>query len=406
MIGLVVGLLFAISPAAAAQSEAAGTASPVSAAAPAAVGEAVTPACTPYYVTLTFAVFLGDGTIVFNGYTYSSGSTDTVLAGCGESYSISKGSITDSTYSFLEWLSNAGSVANSRQLSTTFTPSSSGNVVMALDRPVGYAVNWGYQWSGYVVSGANFNTVSGTIHLPTSATWAGCLNAALCNAGYTDNLVSFWVGIQGWEPNDNANLWQAGVDVVVHRDNSRTLRAWYEDLPIPSQPAPAWFNSYLRLGDQVTDSVSFQSSNSQGCFSLQDVSSGSPPWGQCLTLAYPPPTDTAEWLAEAGFSASYGQIPIPAVTGSSFSSLSSTAGSGLVFPLLRLNLEIYFCDGCGGDEQELISSLATSSPPSFSMTYYLVTNIPDHPSGSPATRGLGSLPLRYWLYPMRDENCL
>jgi hypothetical protein len=86
----------------------------------------------------------------------------------------------------------------------------------------GATVETSVNWSGYVVRGAVFTSVSGGWVQP----------APNCSAGTAStNAASFWVGLGG---DTSELLEQTGTEVHCNADGSATHSAWYELLPAPS----------------------------------------------------------------------------------------------------------------------------------------------------------------------------
>ena len=99
------------------------------------------PPCTPCTVTITFAVFNHNGSVVFNGASHGSGASASVPAGCGNTYSVLPGTI-DAGYTFYEWETNAGTFGTypwtkwSTWTGDSLKPTTSGTLVMVLYQPV------------------------------------------------------------------------------------------------------------------------------------------------------------------------------------------------------------------------------------------------------------------------------
>jgi len=134
-------------------------------------------------------------------------------------------------------------------------------------------------WSGYVLSGGPFTTVTGTFDVPS-------IGAASADTG-----VAEWVGLDGASPSDTA-LIQAGVQ-EAYDFATGTVRtyAWWEVLPaletvvsLPVQP-----------GDRVTVSLT-QIGAGQWDIEIEDDSTGQT---FATTQAYTGPGATAEWIVEA-----------------------------------------------------------------------------------------------------------
>ncbi len=114
-----------------------------------------------------------------------------------------------SGYSFFQWVVIGGSVSCDTCSSTTFTSASSpttGSITMSLQL-TSYTT-----WGGYIASGSQLGSATGTFNIPTVSYQGG-----------TD-AMAYWVGIGGV----NGNLWQAGVAISVSSGGGVTIQAFYE----------------------------------------------------------------------------------------------------------------------------------------------------------------------------------
>jgi hypothetical protein len=177
-------------------------------------------------------------------------------------------------------------------------------------------------WSGYVLDGTGFTTVSGTLTVPYLETDATC-----------DTFESQWVGIDG---STNSDLIQAGIEEVGTEDNPAYsnygecgidqvdpvfyTNAWYEILPSPEIPQ----TMPVMAGDTV--SVSITLTGGQWYIDMNDVTNGQS-WS--TTVDYSGPETSGEWITEATTGSSCGGICTetaytPAVTWSNLGYTSSS----------------------------------------------------------------------------------
>jgi len=131
-------------------------------------------------------------------------------------------------------------------------------------------------WSGYVASGATFNSVSGSWVQPT----------ATCTKG--QQYAAFWVGLDG---NSSSSVEQIGTDADC-LNGRPSYYAWYEMYPAASVRIP---NFTVSPGTTYTASVSYD--NASNTFTLTIVGGG-PPFTVALT-ASGQLRSSAEWIAEA-----------------------------------------------------------------------------------------------------------
>jgi Peptidase A4 family len=162
-------------------------------------------------------------------------------------------------------------------------------------------------WAGYVASGQNFSSVSGSWTVPT---------ANSSSNGYS----AFWVGIGGASQQSQA-LEQVGTSSDVHHGQT-TYYAWYELVPDPETR----LNLAVHPGDQMTGKVTVNGSDVT--ISLTDRTTG-----QSVTKTLQdnnPDTSTAEWIAEApsAETPSGGAQPLPLADFGkvTFTDASATAG--------------------------------------------------------------------------------
>jgi Peptidase A4 family len=220
----------------------------------------------------------------------------------------------------LEGLDSAGAVVASHLLTlnqepasaTTTTPPTSAATPPTTEPPVttspaGPPLEMATtdNWSGYVVQGGPFSSLSGTFTVPSQTTGAAC-----------DDTLSQWVGIDGAGARDT-DLIQAGVtenETGPTTGNCTPGRfytwAWWEILP--AAPTNV-FSVPVHAGDSVTVTIQ-QMSVDFWQISLTDNSDG-----ESFTVEepYSGPGDTAEWVTEAaaGNNCGSGVGPAPGFPG-------------------------------------------------------------------------------------------
>jgi len=191
------------------------------------------------------------------------------------------------------WHTNAGTLSNSTNNPTYFTPTDSGGLSLIVRDE---AVGW--NWAGYVFSPASssgsVNNVSGEFVLPLS----------------TSTPFAVWIGIGGVGTGGQyANLWQAGV--VFNASGSPQVSAWYENFS-SSHGKPVWNSSFpVRHGDKLQVTLSYSSGTST--FRLKDLTApGQPTWSG--SIPFQPDTKTAEWVLEPKGSGATPGIPFSSIT--------------------------------------------------------------------------------------------
>jgi Peptidase A4 family len=132
-------------------------------------------------------------------------------------------------------------------------------------------------WAGYVASGKQFSSVSGSWVQPT----------AKCGSGQT--YSAFWVGLGG--SGQSSSLEQTGTQADCNADGSTDYYAWYELVPA----APVKLDLAIQPGDHIAAKVSV--SGTDVTVSLTDQTTGR---STTKTLQMDSPdTSSAEWIAEA-----------------------------------------------------------------------------------------------------------
>jgi len=234
-----------------------------------------------------------------NGTDFSNGTT--VWLCMGVRYSLSS-DVTNSTYTFNQWLVGQGVLSNNFTATTYLTPSTStkeGTIEMALYQP-------GFSWGGYIAGGVQASYVAGSFLLPSTLSQVGGC------PGSPENSVSLWIGFGGVEYHQV--LWQAGVDINFTCSLGFTISAWTE-VAYPwaaSSPGCVYYNYHPSQDTTLEIQVGMRS-NGTGWASFYD-SYSSP-----TTLSVPSVplfsfhgshytsdgNSTAEWVAEAPFQANW-----------------------------------------------------------------------------------------------------
>ena len=133
-------------------------------------------------------------------------------------------------------------------------------------------------WSGYVASGTQFSSISGSWVEPQ----------AKCGSG--QGFSSFWVGLGGAGDESQA-LEQVGTEMDCSDTGSSSHHAWYELVPA----APVNLDLNISTGDHMTGKVTVDGTNVT--VSLSNLTTG-----QSATKNLQmdrPDASSAEWIAEA-----------------------------------------------------------------------------------------------------------
>lgn len=133
----------------------------------------------------------------------------------------------------------------------------------------------GHNWSGYVVSGREFRSVSGRWTEP----------AVTCTS--TDQAFAPWVGIDGY--GGSTTVEQTGVATVCSSGRP-VYRAWYETVPEP----PDYYPLPVRAGDVITAEVT--RTGSSYAMTISDVTRG---WSRRTVRTHPGTNVSAEVALEA-----------------------------------------------------------------------------------------------------------
>ena len=142
-------------------------------------------------------------------------------------------------------------------------------------------------WAGYIASGSNIASVSGTITVPTHS-----------YVGYWPNVdyILYWVGIGGFSSNSKG-LWQAGVQEQVNSDNSDSIDVWYEETTKSGGPVVYHnFTGGIDQGAQIIVDLSVSSGISY--FSVGYWNYVNLVWWNG-SVSFTPDQTTAEWVEEA-----------------------------------------------------------------------------------------------------------
>jgi len=154
-----------------------------------------------------------------------------------------------------------------------------GKHVMHLQRHAG-ANQHSLNWAGYIRTGSNFTSASGTWTVPKLASTY-------------DGYSSTWVGIDG-ATSDDKFLIQTGTEADVV-NGKRSYRAWWEVIT-PTNVAPETLFSNLAIspGDSITATVSRLASG-RWSMTLIDNTTGR---RASHTTAFAGPGSSAEWIQE------------------------------------------------------------------------------------------------------------
>src|SRR4051812_32057055 len=134
-------------------------------------------------------------------------------------------------------------------------------------------------WAGYVVTGAEFSSGTGTWVQP----------AIDCTSTGT-SASAFWVGLGGNGESSNA-LEQAGTSAECKADGTASYSAWYELVPAPSITVAL----AIEPGDTITSTVTV--AGKKVTMQVADVTTGKSVTKIKRMAA--PDTSSAEWVAEA-----------------------------------------------------------------------------------------------------------
>jgi len=161
----------------------------------------------------------------------------------------------------------------------------------------GAGLNASYNWAGYVTTGSNITSVSGTWIVPQVP----------ATANFSADAA--WIGIGGVTGSD---LIQTGTQEIVN-NSAVTYQAWYELMPGLSRPISITVNP----GDSISASITEQSAN-QWTISLRDNTNGQ---NFNTTVTYNSSLSSAEWVEEMPSQGNGGFIPLD-----NFGSISFSGG--------------------------------------------------------------------------------
>jgi hypothetical protein len=130
-------------------------------------------------------------------------------------------------------------------------------------------------WSGYVVSGSTYSSVSATWVQPT----------ATCTSGTA--LAGFWVGLDGYK---DTSVEQTG-SAVQCQGKKASYWAWYELYPNP----PTNYSNPVKPGDDMSASVT---TNGDGDYTMT-ITDSTQDWTQTTTLSSEGENASAEAIIEA-----------------------------------------------------------------------------------------------------------
>ncbi len=186
-------------------------------------------------------------------------------------------------------------------------------------------------WSGYVLSGARFTSVSGSFTVPALGITAPAMSAG----APTSSTFCEWVGIDGYASDPSTSppesgrtgartLLQAGIDEVPNGGAKRYIKAWWERYPAGQIP---FGGVEAQPGDTVSVSLR-QVHRGLWSVSLADLTTKQ---AGNVTVGYGGAARSAQWIVEADDPAGAGPAPPslapfePAVVFSD-ASFSSSAG--------------------------------------------------------------------------------
>ena len=310
----------------------------------------------PPTVTIYIHIYDSEGALDINGVSYSNGQS--VSLNPDYSYTVSVGSIGQMSkvmvYSFLEWISNAGSFSNQTSSTTTFYPNGkNGALTMVIqDKP---SNNDTYSnWGGLIVSGSGINTAYGQFNIAYDLEYVWYVYGAPSSLEY----VSEWVGIGG--VTSGSNLWQAGIIASVNTNGSVTLQAFAAAVTSNTYKefdSPASFNHNLVEGHTMYVRVWYDASTGFSHWSIHNVNEGNAAnaWFNG-SYSFTPTGNTAEWVGEDPWDSSaqnyyvmpYFDFPI------TFAGLGVNGYSSLFAPLLNQYEQDAWCTDSG---QTLVQQL-------------------------------------------------
>ncbi|GHO98959.1 hypothetical protein KSF_090070 [Reticulibacter mediterranei] len=178
---------------------------------------------------------------------------------------------------FLRWRTLiAGLISLLMTIVVIFTPgASSSALTLQNGTNSAAATDTSSNWSGYIATGGNFTSVTGTWIVPQPT------------ASDVSTADAAWVGIGGVKSND---LLQSGTEDMVDRNGQVTFLAFFEMLPNAARPLPVT----IQGGDSVTASVT-EIAPEQWQIIFKNNSSGQ---SYARTVQYHSSLSSAEWIEE------------------------------------------------------------------------------------------------------------
>jgi Peptidase A4 family len=278
----------------------------------------------PYDIVGFYSTDLSFGVCVVG---YCTGCNTPVYSGSdlyvlqGVQLMISPCGLSNTTFNFWQWTTNAGVIGNPLSATTTFTPYSNNSLWL---EPVSPAPN---VYAGYVLSYPSMaaSLASATIAVPTP-TWLTCstLGGGQCPTEtvpgygtiYNAEDGSYWVGLA----DGSGVIWQAGIDVFAGTTSPvpgspvvSFATARYED--VPGGLTYLYSSIHIGFGNRVNVEVD-RVSSSRAYYYFYDYNNTLTTSG---TISFDAPQDTAEWVLETS-SGPHGDIPLPGGTAGGFSS--------------------------------------------------------------------------------------
>lgn len=294
------------------------------------------------------------GAVEIAGTYYYNGSV--AILAPGSIYPISA-EVLNSSFSFSQWSTNAGTISSGHSESTTFTVSGSGRLSLVL-------VVTG-SWGGYLVSGIAAHSISADIDVPTCFTPDGCSSESPASSPTKTYEIPFWIGIGGFT--NKSAMWQAGILVI----NEGEIYPWVEAVGGNCNQGTLGCSQKPNLNYSVSegDTVSISLSCSAGTcgFTIRDQGPSNV-WSWTGSDSFSPSSTTAEWVCEV--SSTYAPLPF---SNASFTNLEVNSDSitlGLE-PTLAMEgmlgtfyVSPSYVSVSGGSSTFYVSNLSTRGPPS------------------------------------------
>lgn len=299
-------------------------------------------------------VYGSDGEVDLGGTIESNGA---LYAPCvGAQVSISPSGVSGS-YSFQQWLVTGGSVSCSTCSSTTFTAASSattGSLAMVLH----WSPSAGGAWGGYIATGSQISSVSGTFTVP-SFSYVGIYPIV--------DEVGYWVGIGGV---GNA-LWQAGLVETANGLGGTTIDVFYEAVSGSGGsggsvgPVLFTFAGGISEGAQIIVDLSVSSSTSY--YSVGYWNYVNLVWWNG-SVSFKPDQSYVEWVGEAPIASDGDQYVLPDVASVTFTNPLVDGSGSYILPLTSITLDDDSSAWSGVTDQYLTPS-SISGNSQFTLTY-------------------------------------